>query len=91
MPRICPYGSHIYVFAGQSLPLWDLYRSYTGKKAYMGPMQDPNGINAQILPIWVSYIHVSWVVAEKLTKIEKKIKSLDREIEVISDPLPNFK
>ena len=45
MPRICPYGSHIYVFAGQSLPIWDLYRSYMGKKAYMGPMQDPNGIN----------------------------------------------
>ena len=33
-----------------------------GKKAYMGPMQDPNGINAQILPIWVPYIHVCWVV-----------------------------
>ena len=32
-----------------------------GKKAYMGPMQDPNGINAQILPIWVPYIHVCWV------------------------------
>ena len=31
-----------------------------GKKAYMGPMQDPNGINAQILPIWVPYIHVCW-------------------------------
>ena len=63
MPRICPYGSHIYVFAGQSLPIWDLYRSYMGKKAYMGPMQDPNGINAQILPIWVPYIHVCWVVS----------------------------
>ena len=61
MPRICPYGSHIYVFAGQSLQIWDLYRSYMGKKAYMGPMQDPNGINAQILPIWVPYIHVCWV------------------------------
>ena len=24
-------------------------------------MQDPNGINAQILPIWVPYIHVCWV------------------------------
>ena len=34
-----------------------------GKKAYMGPMQDPNGINAQILPIWVPYIHVCWDVA----------------------------
>ena len=33
-----------------------------GKKAYMGPMQDPNGINAQILPIWVPYIHVYWVM-----------------------------
>ena len=31
-----------------------------GKKAYMGPMQDPNGINAPILPIWVPYIHVCW-------------------------------
>ena len=31
-----------------------------GEKAYMGPMQDPNGINAQILPIWVPYIHVCW-------------------------------
>ena len=61
MPRICPYGSHIYVFAGQSLPIWDLYRSYVGKKACMGPMQDPNGINVQILPIWVPYIYVCWV------------------------------
>ena len=65
MPRICPYGSHIYVFAGQSLPIWDLYRSYMGKKAYMGPMQDPNGINAQSLPIWVPYIHVCWEVSYK--------------------------
>ena len=64
MPRICPYGSHIYVFAGQSLSTWDLYRSYMGKKAYMGPMQDPNGINAQILPIWVPYIHVCWVIVK---------------------------
>ena len=35
-----------------------------GKKAYMGPMQDPNGINAQILPIWVPYIHVCWDILD---------------------------
>ena len=59
----CTESAHIYVFAGQSLPIWDQYRSYMGKKAYMGPMQDPNGINAQILPIWVPYIHVCWECA----------------------------
>ena len=30
------------------------------EKAYMGSMWDPNGINAQILTIWVPYIHVCW-------------------------------
>ena len=41
MPRICPYGSHIYVFAGQSLPIWDLYRSYMGKKGLYGAHAEP--------------------------------------------------
>ena len=59
----CPESAHmvpIYTCLLVSLPIWDLYRSYMGKKAYMGPMQDPNGINAQILPIWVPYIHICW-------------------------------
>ena len=37
-------GSHIlecFFYSYQILPIWDLYRSYMGKKAYMGPMQDP--------------------------------------------------
>ena len=42
------------------------YGTYIGliwaKKPIWGPMQDPNGINAQILPIWVPYIHVCWVI-----------------------------
>ena len=41
------------------------YGTYMGKKAYMGPMQDPNGINVQILPIWVPYIHVCWEVTDQ--------------------------
>ena len=44
MPRICPYGSHIYMFAGRILPMWDLYGSYMGKKslygAHVGPEWD---------------------------------------------------
>ena len=36
MPRICPYGSHIYMFAGQILPIWDLYGSYMGKTSLYG-------------------------------------------------------
>ena len=44
MPRICPYGSHIYMFAGRILPIWDLYGSYMGKKslygAHVGPEWD---------------------------------------------------
>ena len=39
-----------------------------GKKAYMGPMQDPNGINAQILPMWVPYIHVCWYSAQSAVR-----------------------
>ena len=39
--KVYQYGTYIYIYI----------RSYMGKKAYMGPMQDPNGINAQILPI----------------------------------------
>ena len=37
-----------------------------GKKGlyHMGPMEDPNGINDQILPIWVPYIHVCWVTTD---------------------------
>ena len=38
----CPESAHmvpIYtcLLVSQSLPIWDLYRSYMGKKAYMGP------------------------------------------------------
>ena len=62
----CPESAHmvpIYTcLLVKSLPIWDLYRSYMGKKACMGPMQDSNGINAQILPIWVPYIHVCWAI-----------------------------
>ena len=80
MPRICPYGSHIYVFGGQSLPIWDLYRSYMGKKAYMGPMQDPNGINAQILPILVPYIHVCWGIVNILKEMLKHFVSFELKL-----------
>ena len=55
-PRICPYGSHIYVFAGQSLPIWDLYRSYMGKKslygAHAGPEWDKCPDSAHMGPIY---------------------------------------
>ena len=44
MPIICPYGSHIYMFAGRILPMWDLYGSYMGKQslygAHVGPEWD---------------------------------------------------
>ena len=32
-------------------------------------MQDPNGINAQILPIWVPYIHVCWERVRRKSKL----------------------
>ena len=44
MHRIYPYGSHIYMFAGRILPIWDLYGSYMGKqslyRAHVGPEWD---------------------------------------------------
>ena len=61
----CPESAHMVPIYTCLLVKVYQYGTYIGliwaKKAYMGPMQDPNGINAQILSIWVPYIHVCWV------------------------------
>ena len=36
MPRICSYGSHIYMFVGRIVSLWDLYGSFMCKKSLYG-------------------------------------------------------
>ena len=65
----CPESAHMVPIYACLLVKVYQYGTYIGliweKKAYMGPMQDPNGINAQILPIWVPYIHVCWDVKEE--------------------------
>ena len=53
----------------------------------MGPMLDPNGINAQVLPIWVPYIHVCWVAtpSEDGDFDKKYSKMVSEELPILVD------
>ena len=52
----------------------------------MGPMQDPNGINAQILPIWVPYVHVCW---EGPSFLVSKLGLVNNKAIILQANLPN--